>query len=255
MVAIVTADMVLVESYSGGTGALEVGSTVAGFLAPGSQIASGARAVWRCTSADHSQWEEFVGTYSAGSPNTVSRDALLLRSDSGSGFINWTSGQKKLLFPVIPSRYLPLLDTDGRVPLANMPLTVNLQAADWNGNFGLSTTAAEFVAIGAPSGARLLEIEASARLESGSTTACTATMLARVYDAADAAVVAEYTLGQATLHASNAHYVTFSGRAEHVFASPIPQQQIVRWLAMIDQPVSPISIYQLRGKIRAHLQA
>ena len=121
MVAIVTADMVLVESYSGGTGALEVGSTVAGFLAPGSQIASGARAVWRCASADYSQWEEFVGTYSAGSPNTVSRDTLLLRSDSGSGFINWTSGQKKLLFPVVASRYLPLLDDGLKMLPAQLP--------------------------------------------------------------------------------------------------------------------------------------
>ena len=121
MAATKSADMVMVETYSGSTGVLEVGSVAAPFLAPASQLSNGDRCVWRCASADGSLWEEFVGTYSAGSPNTVSRDTLLLRSDGGSGFINWTSGQKKLLFPVVASRYLPLLDDGLKLLPAQLP--------------------------------------------------------------------------------------------------------------------------------------
>lgn len=249
-------DRVCIATTTGGTGSYALGAAPSGYLDPFvAGGASGDRVTYVVESEDRATWEECEGILTAGSPPTLSRARIIRNSSGGTSAVNWPSGTTKYITIVAVADRLPYLNTDGRVPLANIPLTVNLQAADWNGNFGLGTTAAEFVAIGAPSGARLLEIEASARLESGSTTACTVTMLARVYNAADTAVVAEYTLGQATVHTSNSRYVSFVGRAEHTFAASIPQQQIVRWLAVIDQPVSPISLYQLRGKIRAHLQA
>lgn len=112
MPALVVPNRTRVVTATTGTGTYDLGAADAYHLAPAAAgMASGARGMWLCQSADRSQWELFEGTYTAGSPDRISRD-LIRRSTSGNAAVNWGSGAK-FITAVVHGERLVLLDSDG----------------------------------------------------------------------------------------------------------------------------------------------
>ncbi|MFC0410953.1 hypothetical protein [Roseomonas elaeocarpi] len=150
-----SADMSMVATTTGGTGAAQLGATPATYLHPGTQIATGWLVTWREVNADGSQWQIFRGRYVAGSPNTITRETLLLRWDNGNAFINWPDGQTRYIFPDVFARDAVLLDSEGRLPDGLVRTPLQPVSGNYSGNYPLTATTV-FIYSPIPAGTRFL---------------------------------------------------------------------------------------------------
>ena len=91
--AIVHADRVRETSATTGTGTYSLLGPAIGFRS----FVSGVGTANQCyyTAEDGVNWETGVGTVTAGSPNTLSRDVVLASSNSGNA-VNWSIGVRRI---------------------------------------------------------------------------------------------------------------------------------------------------------------
>ncbi|MFC0410969.1 hypothetical protein [Roseomonas elaeocarpi] len=192
---VLSADMAMVATTTGGTGAAQLGAAPATYLHPGTQIPTNGLVTWREVNADGSQWQIFRGRYVAGSPNVITRETLLLRSDGGTTFINWQDGQTRYIFPDVFARDAVLMDTDGRIQLP-APLQGNHAVGrdwalgvpvaqrgclyiDWsNSGFGVTTSNVNLIYYNVPAKSR--RIEGGYWLDAANTDGTTAVILTQV---------------------------------------------------------------------------
>jgi len=95
-----------------GTGTLDLGGAVEGFVTFVAGIGDGNQAPYLIT--DDVAWEVGLGTVTAGLPDTLSRDTILDSSNGGQA-VNWSAGTKQVLvtMPSVQSDMLQDL-LDGR---------------------------------------------------------------------------------------------------------------------------------------------
>lgn len=87
------ADRVLETSTTQGTGTLNLGGAQAGFQTFVAGVGTGAKVAYFIE--DGTNWESGRGTVTAGSPNTLSRDAIVASSNSGLA-VNWGAGTRNV---------------------------------------------------------------------------------------------------------------------------------------------------------------
>ena len=92
-------DRVKQTTITTGTGAVALSGGVAGFQTFAQAFASGAQ-VYYCI-ADGTAWEVGIGTYTAGSPGSLSRDTVL-DSSNGGGLVAWGVGTRDV-FVTMPA--------------------------------------------------------------------------------------------------------------------------------------------------------
>lgn len=92
-------DRVKQTTTSTGTGSVALSGTVSGFQTFAQAFSSGS-VVYYCI-ADGTNWETGIGTYTAGSPGSLSRDAILASSNSGAA-VAWGVGTKDV-FVTLPA--------------------------------------------------------------------------------------------------------------------------------------------------------
>ncbi len=97
-------DRVKQTTTSTGTGAVSLSGTVTGFQTFAAALTTGA-SVYYCI-ADGTSWEIGSGTYTAGSPGSLSRDSVLASSNAGS-LVSWGVGTKDV-FVTVPAAALAL---------------------------------------------------------------------------------------------------------------------------------------------------
>jgi hypothetical protein len=109
------------------------------------------------------QFEECEGIYTAGSPDTLTR-AQVRGSTNGGAAVNWQSGTRYIFLTAFAER-TPLLDTDGKLLIAQIPaLPTDLLpvSGNYSGNFAL-TSLAVFIYCTIPAGTRYLWLGGSVR--------------------------------------------------------------------------------------------
>ncbi|MFS2014815.1 hypothetical protein ACCD06_33845 [Azospirillum sp. CT11-132] len=92
-------DRVKQTTTSTGTGSVALSGTVSGFQTFAQAFSSGNQ-VYYCI-ADGTNWETGIGTYTAGSPGSLSRDSILASSNSGAA-VSWGVGTKDV-FVTLPA--------------------------------------------------------------------------------------------------------------------------------------------------------
>jgi len=98
--AFVVADRVQETTVSTGTGTINLGGVVTGFQSF-AVIGSGNTTTYTIADATGSDWEVGIGTYTSGTPATLSRDTVLSSSNSGS-LVNFSAGTKNV-FVTLPA--------------------------------------------------------------------------------------------------------------------------------------------------------
>lgn len=106
-----------VSSSPGGTGTINLSGTVPGFVTFATGIGSGNDTYYCIYDASTSQWEVGVGTYTSGSPNTLSRTIVFDNSSGTTANINFTNGNTLSVFCTGPA--LRMVPT-GRAIVMNM---------------------------------------------------------------------------------------------------------------------------------------
>jgi hypothetical protein len=128
-------DKVRIATTTTGTGAYSVGAAPVGYLDPFLAAAvSGQRYSWLCESEDGATWEVFEGIITSGSPATISRNRIVRNSSGGTTAVNWTAGTKRITCVGIADR-LVTLDTDGKVPVGQVPAPLMTQLLMPSPNF------------------------------------------------------------------------------------------------------------------------
>lgn len=129
-VPVYVGDRVLVSTDTTGTGTYELGASVSGYLAPANAgVASGSRVAYVVVDSltNPSTFEVGEGTYTAGSPATVSRNLIVRNSSGGTSAVSWSAGTKYLFLAPSASRFV-MYDSDGGMTL-NTHLTLVSGAA------------------------------------------------------------------------------------------------------------------------------
>ncbi len=85
---------VLETSTTVGTGDYSLAGPPGGYQSFGDAFSDGDVVLYAVT--DGTNWEEVLGTFTSGSPDTLSRDAIFASSNSGAA-VNWGSGTRNLL--------------------------------------------------------------------------------------------------------------------------------------------------------------
>jgi hypothetical protein len=127
---VVVGDRVLVTTITTGTGTYDLGTAVAGYLAPADAgVASAARVAYVVVDSltNPSTFEIGEGTYTAGSPATISRTLIVRNSSGGTSAISWSAGTKYIFLAPSASRFVTY-DSDGGFSL-NTHLTLASGAA------------------------------------------------------------------------------------------------------------------------------
>ena len=93
--ALVLADRVKELTSTTGTGTISLNSTEIGFRSFASAVGDGNTTYYAIVSVNGSEFEVGIGTVTAGSPDTLSRDTVLTSSNNGS-LVNFSSGSKKV---------------------------------------------------------------------------------------------------------------------------------------------------------------
>ena len=101
-----------------GTGTVDLGGAVAGAQTFITGIGTGNTTFYII--ADDDDWEIGVGTVTAGSPNTLSRDTVLASSNGGL-LVNWVTGTRNV-FCNIPSSKMVFGDDNGNVAIGSAAL-------------------------------------------------------------------------------------------------------------------------------------
>ncbi len=103
------ADRVWQTTETTGTGTYQMATTVAGYRDFLSACGNGQAAYYIAT--DNVDWEIGIGTVTAGSPATISRDTILL-SSNGNAAVSWGVGTKQI-FCGLPASKVVHLDQNG----------------------------------------------------------------------------------------------------------------------------------------------
>lgn len=129
-VPVYVGDRVLVSTDTTGTGTYDLGASVSGYLAPANAgVASGSRVAYVVVDSltNPSTFEVGEGTYTAGSPATISRTLIVRNSSGGTSAVSWSAGTKYLFLAPSASRFV-MYDSDGGMTL-NTHLTLVSGAA------------------------------------------------------------------------------------------------------------------------------
>lgn len=125
-VPVYVGDRVLVTTTTVGTGTYSIDATaVTGYLTPaGAGVTSGVRVAYVVIDSltNPSLFEVGEGTYTAGSPSTISRTLIVRNSSGGTTAVNWSAGTKYLFLAPSASRFV-MYDSDGNFSLST-PLTI-----------------------------------------------------------------------------------------------------------------------------------
>lgn len=125
-VPVYVGDRVLVTTTTVGTGTYNIDATaVTGYLTPaGAGVTSGVRVAYVVIDSltNPSLFEVGEGTYTAGSPSTISRTLIVRNSSGGTTAVNWSAGTKYLFLAPSASRFV-MYDSDGNFSLST-PLTI-----------------------------------------------------------------------------------------------------------------------------------
>lgn len=113
-------DRVKQTTTTTGTGSVALSGSVAGFQTFAQAFTSGA-SVYYCI-ADGTNWEVGIGTYTAGSPGSLSRD-VILDSSNAKAAVSWGVGTKDV-FVTLPAAAVP----SGALSLPVTTTTVNYSA-------------------------------------------------------------------------------------------------------------------------------
>lgn len=130
-VPVVVGDRVLVTTITTGTGTYDLGTAVAGYLTPaGANVASGARVAYVVVDSltNPTLFEVGEGTYTAGSPATISRTLIVRNSSGGTSAISWSAGTKYIFLAPSASRFV-MYDSDGGITLSTHLTLVSGEAA------------------------------------------------------------------------------------------------------------------------------
>lgn len=115
-VPVYVGDRVLVTTTTTGTGTYSIDATaVTGYLTPaGAGVTSGVRVAYVVVDSltNPATFEVGEGTYTAGSPSTVTRALIVRNSSGGTTAINWSAGTKYLFFAPSATRFV-MYDSDG----------------------------------------------------------------------------------------------------------------------------------------------
>lgn len=115
-VPVYVGDRVLVTTTTTGIGTYSIDATaVGGYLTPANaQVASGSYVAYVVVDSltNPSTFEIGEGTYTAGSPSTITRASIIRNSSGGTTAINWSAGTKYLFFAPSATRFV-MYDSDG----------------------------------------------------------------------------------------------------------------------------------------------
>jgi len=115
-VPVYVGDRVLVTTTTTGTGTYSIDATaVTGYLTPaGAGVTSGVRVAYVVVDSltNPATFEVGEGTYTAGSPSTVTRTLIVRNSSGGTTAVNWSAGTKYLFFAPSATRFV-MYDSDG----------------------------------------------------------------------------------------------------------------------------------------------
>lgn len=129
-VPVYVGDRVLVSTDTTGTGTYDLGAAVAGYLSPADAgVTTGVRVAYVVVDSltNPSTFEVGEGTYTAGSPATISRTLIVRNSSGGTSAVSWSAGTKYLFLAPSASRFV-MYDSDGGMTL-NTHLTLVSGAA------------------------------------------------------------------------------------------------------------------------------
>jgi hypothetical protein len=132
-VPVVVGDRVLVTTATTGTGTYDLGSAVNGYLAPDAGtdespsnpvVVSGSRVAYVVVDSltNPTLFEVGEGTYTAGTPATISRTLIVRNSSGGTSAISWSAGTKYIFLAPSASRFV-MYDSDGNFNLST-PITI-----------------------------------------------------------------------------------------------------------------------------------
>lgn len=129
-VPVYVGDRVLVSTDTTGTGTYDLGTAVSGYLSPADAgVTTGVRVAYVAVDSltNPSTFEVGEGTYTAGSPATISRTLIVRNSSGGTSAVSWSAGTKYLFLAPSASRFV-MYDSDGGMTL-NTHLTLVSGAA------------------------------------------------------------------------------------------------------------------------------
>lgn len=129
-VPVYVGDRVLVSTDTTGTGTYDLGTAVSGYLTPANAgVTTGVRVAYVVVDSltNPSTFEVGEGTYTAGSPATISRTLIVRNSSGGTSAVSWSAGTKYLFLAPSASRFV-MYDSDGGFSL-NTHLTLVSGAA------------------------------------------------------------------------------------------------------------------------------
>lgn len=124
-VPVFVGDRVLVSTDTTGTGTYDLGTAVSGYLSPADAgVTTGVRVAYVVVDSltNPSTFEVGEGTYTAGTPATISRTLIVRNSSGGTSAISWSAGTKYLFLAPSASRFV-MYDSDGGFTL-NTHLTL-----------------------------------------------------------------------------------------------------------------------------------
>ena len=124
-VPVYVGDRVLVSTDTTGTGTYDLGTAVSGYLSPADAgVTTGARVAYVVVDSltNPFTFEVGEGTYTAGSPATISRTLIVRNSSGGTSAVSWSAGTKYLFLAPSAKRFV-MYDSDGGMAL-NTHLTL-----------------------------------------------------------------------------------------------------------------------------------
>lgn len=118
-VPVFVGDRVLISTDTTGTGTYNLGTAVAGYLSPDDAgLSTGIRVAYVVVDSltNPSIFEIGEGTYTAGTPATISRALIVRNSSGGTTAVSWSAGTKYLFLALSASRFV-IYATDGGLVL------------------------------------------------------------------------------------------------------------------------------------------
>lgn len=118
-VPVFVGDRVLVSTDTTGTGTYDLGTAVSGYLSPADAgVTTGVRVAYVVVDSltNPSTFEVGEGTYTAGTPATISRTLIVRNSSGGTSAVSWSAGTKYLFLAPSASRFV-IYDSDGGLVL------------------------------------------------------------------------------------------------------------------------------------------
>lgn len=110
-----------VSSSPGGTGTINLGGAVPGFVSFATGVGTGNSTYYCIVDQSTGQWETGTGTYTTGVPNTLSRTTVYANSLGTTALINFTNGNTLNVFCTLPASRAIEADNVGNVGIGVTP--------------------------------------------------------------------------------------------------------------------------------------